>query len=239
MTSISMGKNYEERMFGTVGGRYVSSIEIRVIFEYLEPRKDDNVLDVGTGTGRIARPLAGYVKELIGVDQDRTVLRAALIKAKLEGITNYSAVIGSSEYLPFREECFDKLVCVRSLKYFKDHMKSLMEMSFSLKNGGTLILEVSNILSWAVIVRLPKIFLTGSLGHPKLFTLRDITNKLWNNGFVIVDRYALHKVEPMLFNKINNRSVTRMLIILDSTLHKLTPFELFSRGAVLRCLKLS
>jgi len=237
MSHISMGRDYENRMFGTVGGRYVSIVEIRAIFEYLKPQKDDIVLDVGTGTGRIARSLARYVKDLVGLDRDRTVLERALIEAKREGAGNYYIIVGCAEHLPFREKYFRKVVCVRSFKYFKDYMKSLREMGYTLEDGGHLILEVSNILSWAVISRLPNMLSNGYLGYPKLFVLRDLLSKISSNGFAIVDRLALHKMEPMLLSRFNNRYLTRILVTLDSILQRITPFELFSRGVLLRCLK--
>jgi demethylmenaquinone methyltransferase / 2-methoxy-6-polyprenyl-1,4-benzoquinol methylase len=64
-----------------------------------------HVLDVGTGTGDLAKTLAVHGCQVIGVDFSPNMITAA--KAKLKGFKNISLDVASAEQLPFEPRTFD------------------------------------------------------------------------------------------------------------------------------------
>src|SRR5438309_3773256 len=65
--------NYDSARFGTVGGRYVNSVEQQFVASVI---KGSRVLEVGTATGRFAVSLTHRGAEYTGVDLSQKMLRA-------------------------------------------------------------------------------------------------------------------------------------------------------------------
>jgi SAM-dependent methyltransferase len=61
---------------------------------------DDVVVDLGCGTGQLARPMAGRVRAVVGVDPEPDMLRRARRAAAEQGIANVSWMIGADTDLP-------------------------------------------------------------------------------------------------------------------------------------------
>jgi ubiquinone/menaquinone biosynthesis C-methylase UbiE len=67
------------------------------------------ILEVGVGTGRIARPLMRRNFELVGIDFSRGMLA----KAKAKGVEHL--VMGEANHLPFEDKAFDAAVMAHVL----------------------------------------------------------------------------------------------------------------------------
>jgi len=53
-----------------------------------EPLADANVLDIGTGSGRVALALAPHARRVLGIDRDAAALAEACQRARAGGLTN-------------------------------------------------------------------------------------------------------------------------------------------------------
>jgi SAM-dependent methyltransferase len=93
------------------------------------------VLDLATGTGLIARALAGFAASIIGADVSLGVLRRAYGQSR--GAIPF--VVGDAHRLPFREQRFDLVTCGLSLSHFSDVSAALGEVHRLLRSGGRLI----------------------------------------------------------------------------------------------------
>lgn len=96
--------------------------------------KGDSVLDVGCGTGILARTIAKNINaggKLVGLDLNEGMLRVA---AQINPEIDYRR--GSAESLPFPDESFDAVVSQFSLMFFTDLPKALKEMMRVLKPQG-------------------------------------------------------------------------------------------------------
>lgn len=74
----------------------------------LKQLRDANVLDIGTGDGRLAFGVAAAgARRAVGVDPDPVALRAARRTARGLGAANVSFRLAAAQDLPFRAERFD------------------------------------------------------------------------------------------------------------------------------------
>src|SRR5439155_11948778 len=72
-----------------------------------EPLKELTVLDVGTGTGRLALALGLLCRAVVGVDRDARAIDEARKRAAAAGLANVRFVVGGVEvedYAPFKPE---------------------------------------------------------------------------------------------------------------------------------------
>jgi ubiquinone/menaquinone biosynthesis C-methylase UbiE len=108
----------------------------------------DAVLDVGCGTGVVARAAArrvGPTGEVVGLDRNDGML--AVAARSLEPVTWRQGV---AERLPFDDGRFDRVLCQFSVMYFDDQRQGLREMARVLRPGGTVA-----IATWSAVEESP------------------------------------------------------------------------------------
>jgi ubiquinone/menaquinone biosynthesis C-methylase UbiE len=108
------------------------------------PLSGERVLDVGTGTGIVARrvaPLVGATGAVTGLDANAGMLHVARIAAAKEGLS-IAWQHGAAEQLPFPEGTFDLVLSQFALMFFSDIPTALAEMWRVLAPGGRVALSV-------------------------------------------------------------------------------------------------
>ena len=99
------------------------------------------VLDVASGTGRLARTLLDvgqFRGRLVGLDRARRML---LQGRRLLGDANgVHLVQGDAMSLPFPDSAFEAVACLEALEFFPDMAVALDEMVRVLKPGGVLLI---------------------------------------------------------------------------------------------------
>ena len=223
--------DYEQTMFGTPGGKILSAMEINEILRFLKPASSELILDIGTGSGRIARQVLKNTKaNVIGIDVGRSGIESA--KARALDLGGYEMVVADGQYLPFRENSFDGIICVRALKYFPNYIQGIAEMSHVLKPGKRLILDLSSMLGYEIVVR----YITPSLGArgSHVFNIYKMRNLLRLHKFAIADSTPLQKIPHKVWNLSRNPTILKALLICEDKLEKISP-SLFSRSILLKC----
>jgi ubiquinone/menaquinone biosynthesis C-methylase UbiE len=97
------------------------------------------VLDLATGTGRVARPVSKYLKtgHIVGVDQALAMLDVG--HQHKEPIARYSQSAGAADALPFKSNSFDRAFVSFSLHHFGNPAGVVKEVMRVLKGGGRFV----------------------------------------------------------------------------------------------------
>jgi len=105
----------------------------RALVSAADPRPQDRVLDVATGTGLVTAELRRHADcRVVGLDQSEDMLAAAARRgASL-------LVRGRAEALPFADATFDRVTFTYLLRYVDDPAATLFELARVLRPGGRL-----------------------------------------------------------------------------------------------------
>jgi len=123
--------------------RRIEKREEEVINKWLLSMKS-MCLDVGCGTGRYSLRIAlNY--EVVALDFSIKMLKVLRIKAlKRNLMLKIHLVLGDGENLPFRNNCFNSLICTLTFDHFKNSFKAASEFSRVLKRNSICILSTFN-----------------------------------------------------------------------------------------------
>lgn len=108
------------------------------LLERLEEHTLGRVLDIGTGTGRIAELLVPRAEQVVALDKSTEMLRLA--RARLQGFApqDFELVQGDFAALPFAEGTFDTVVLHQVLHYAQEPAQALAEAGRVCRPGGLL-----------------------------------------------------------------------------------------------------
>jgi ubiquinone/menaquinone biosynthesis C-methylase UbiE len=109
------------------------------LIEMLTLKGGELVLDVATGTGRVARPLAKKMTagKIVGVDQALAMLDVG--HQHEDPIPHYDQSAGEADKLPFKTNTFDRAFVSFSLHHFGNPSGVVGEVLRVLKNGGRFV----------------------------------------------------------------------------------------------------
>jgi ubiquinone/menaquinone biosynthesis C-methylase UbiE len=109
------------------------------LIEMLTLKGGERVLDVATGTGRVARPLTKQLTDgkVVGVDQAVAMLDVG--HRHEDPIPNYAQSAGEADKLPFKSNTFDRAFVSFSLHHFGNPSGVVGEVLRVLKNGGRFV----------------------------------------------------------------------------------------------------
>lgn len=95
-----------------------------------------NLLDIGTGTGRIAELLAGQADHLVALDKSPEMLRLA--RARLQGLPAASVELVQGDFgaLPLADGAFDTVIFHQVLHYAQEPAYALAEAARVCRTGG-------------------------------------------------------------------------------------------------------
>ena len=114
------------------------SLTIKMI-ESLALSGHEWVLDVATGTGRVARPVSKHMKagHIVGIDQALAMLDVG--QQHQEPISSYSQSAGAADALPLKSNSFDRAFVSFSLHHFGNPSGVVKEVMRVLKGNGRFV----------------------------------------------------------------------------------------------------
>jgi len=123
------------------GAPYPGEQEMRELVRLADPRGDERVLDVATGTGSVALAFAPHVSSVLGVDLSPAMLEIAEKARAASGHANVHFRLGEIGVLPLQEASYDIITCHNLLHYASDLHGLLSLLRRLLAAGGRLLID--------------------------------------------------------------------------------------------------
>ena len=133
--------------------RHKSGRDRSIALRFLRLSAGERVLEVGCGYGWISRAIWETSKvEWFGVDRSAEMVQQLRLGASEQGA--HSAVVDATR-LPFRDDCFDKVLCTGVLMHIAQDTHAVRELIRVLRPGGSVLCSFNNALSpFSIPVRL-------------------------------------------------------------------------------------
>jgi ubiquinone/menaquinone biosynthesis C-methylase UbiE len=109
-----------------------------MVFKIGNFKKDDKLLDLGGGVGRIAGFFVGKVDDITVSDSSSGMIE------KCKSINGVKCLMSKAEQLPFENGYFDKIIIIDAIHHFDNLEKVLAEVKRVLKPDGIIIVEEIN-----------------------------------------------------------------------------------------------
>lgn len=120
---------------------YVHDDEVeRQLAALIAEERVDDLLDVGTGTGRILEILADKVKHAVGIDLSPDMLMLARSKLERARLRNCVVRKGDMNHLPLPQASFDAVTIHQVLHYAERPGRAIQEAARVLRPGGRLFI---------------------------------------------------------------------------------------------------
>jgi SAM-dependent methyltransferase len=132
-------EGYESYMVPTLFGPCATKL-----IDVADPRPGERVLDLGCGTGIVARQVASRVEatgKVTGLDVSPNMLSVARATATQEGLT-IEWREANAERLPFRDSSFDLVLCQFALMFVTNKAAALTEMRRVVSESGRVLISV-------------------------------------------------------------------------------------------------
>lgn len=161
------------------------------ILRCLNIKPHSKVLDLGTGSGFLAFPIAQGNLEcsVIGLDIAVRTLSQNREKASIMKLNNISFIDYDGINFPFADNTFDYIVTRYALHHFPNIDKTFMEMGRVIKTGGTLFISdptpnaIDNLRFIDIFMQMK------DDGHVKFYTKSEFTDLGDKHGFQFTDSF--------------------------------------------------
>ena len=119
---------------------HVDDAEVeRTLLDMLPRQGIGDLLDIGTGTGRMLELFAGRVQRAVGIDMSREMLAVARANLDKAGRRNCLVRQGDMYQLPLPDRSFDAVIVHQVLHYADEPAEAIEEAARVLKPGGRLV----------------------------------------------------------------------------------------------------
>ncbi len=120
---------------------YVDEREVEAaLLEIVAAADPRDLLDIGTGTGRMLEVLAPRVEHALGIDQSREMLSVARVNLERAGLDNGAVRLGDMYQLALPDGSFDAVVVHQVLHYADRPAAAIAEAARVLRPDGVLVL---------------------------------------------------------------------------------------------------
>jgi ubiquinone/menaquinone biosynthesis C-methylase UbiE len=118
------------------------SAQLVRLLSFLSPRRDQVILDLGTGNGYVAMAIASAHPRcrVIGVDIAAQAIARDIEQARTQGLANADFQRYEGVSLPFAHDQFDAAICRYAFHHLPQPETTLDELGRTVRSGGRLVL---------------------------------------------------------------------------------------------------
>lgn len=102
------------------------------------------VVDIGCGLALDAQAVADKGNNVIGLEPSRVMIGRARTSVSPDHAGKVALVQGIGEFLPFKSNSVDRIVCKGALDHFFDPFMTAKEIARVLKPGGNAVISIAN-----------------------------------------------------------------------------------------------
>ena len=152
---------------------------------FLDPRGDERVLDLGTGTGALAFAIAPLVREVVGVDAVPKMLEEA--RRRAGEFPNVSFVEGDITKLPGGLGSFDITACVRTFHHVARPELVVAELvRTTLPGGYILVVDQLAPVDPLIAFELNRFERARDASHTRALADVDMSHLFESNGLILL-----------------------------------------------------
>ena len=154
---------------------------LTVDLERLDVRDGQSVLDAGCGEGRHCFGCVERGAHVVGLDLDFASLRDASkrLGGRAGELQRLGAMTqGNTFHLPFRDACFDRIICSEVMEHVHDYRGAARELARVTKPGGRVAITIPTSTSENLYLRLGDDYFESPGGHIRIFRPRDLARGL-------------------------------------------------------------
>jgi ArsR family transcriptional regulator len=131
-------RNAEE--WDKIRSLHIADDEVEAALQNLFPSSGvRDLLDIGTGTGRVLEIFGPAIDRGVGIDMSREMLAVARANLQKADLRNCQVRQGDMYQLPFSDASFDGVIIHQVLHYAENPAESIMEAGRALRPGGRLV----------------------------------------------------------------------------------------------------
>jgi ubiquinone/menaquinone biosynthesis C-methylase UbiE/DNA-binding MarR family transcriptional regulator len=120
---------------------YVPEAKVeQAMLEALNDKPIEELLDLGTGTGRILQVFASHIKRGLGIDSSREMLAVARANLEALGLRHCQVRHGDIYNLPIADASVDAVTIHQVLHFLDNPAAAVLEAARTLKPGGRLLI---------------------------------------------------------------------------------------------------
>jgi ubiquinone/menaquinone biosynthesis C-methylase UbiE len=138
-------------------------------------KKEDKLLDLGGGVGRIAKFFVGKVDDITVSDPSCGMIE------KCRSISGLKCIVSPAEQLPLEDNYFDKIIIIDAMHHFNNLDKVFAEIKRVLKPGGIVIVEEINAKKIPAIAMMAIERFLGM--NSNIYVARDLFSIFQKHGF--------------------------------------------------------
>jgi ubiquinone/menaquinone biosynthesis C-methylase UbiE len=128
---------------------------LKMLYSFFDDLKEQMVIEVGCGVGGFLVNISKRCNQVVGLDVSLKAVHMAKDLAKRFGFYGkVHLVVGDAQFLPFKGDVGDIVVCSETLEHVPDYERAFDELVRITKSLGYLCLTVPNFLSTALFENL-------------------------------------------------------------------------------------
>ena len=135
-------KGWDDR--GNIGWGYEQRRLHSTIFEFLNIKENDLVLEIGCGQGDLTKKLSERYKKIVAFDISSVGVKKARKRLSINYNLNCEFLVADATKLPFDSNQFDVVILSEVLEHVLDQERCIQEIYRVIKPNGSLMLTTPN-----------------------------------------------------------------------------------------------